>query len=807
MQTNSFRSTILRRIILFCITCVPVLVYGQNLRPIWNEVDTFDVELNKVGFEDLSGRIIIQPQFDFTLGFAEGLAAVSINGKWGYINEFGKFVIKPQFDDCKSFNKYGQAKVVVGGKVGIIDKTGRYLLKPLYDDCLGISSNGFAAIMVDGLWGYMDLSGKFVIQPQYMDCDTFDEYGLAPVKTLDNECGYIDTSGNFVIKLKADYCSPFNEKGLALVIADDKWGCIDRSGAYVFEPRFDNFTQFDNDGIAEARLEDGGEAGYMDQLGNFYTNRDAALYLSTNGESFLEFIDRMVLPWEKFLSDKQIVSPTAPSPENIKHIVEKEVGVWQQKGEFESTAEWQQRVNEKTRKEKIAEITQRFQTAYNQECKLYATKFAEAKREYAARYRVASDIYCTAKARDFAQQIFTLNPYDADNETFLISSNSFGDILLPVPKANAPLFKADWSTIKKNITAVFVPIGNDVALKSITFGDYTYDGNTKANYAVTNIDYNFAPIEMSNLDLAMSEYDFDQISSAPTVATISNPNAKTISATKVKPESRTLAVGSASDVDHNIPQSKATAKNTFAIVIANENYKNVESVENAANDGKIVAQYLTTTLGIPQKQVFAYTNASYGEMVDALDKMQNIAKAYSGTNYNVIFYYAGHGVPDEQSHEAYLLPIDGKPGNSAVNISLSKLYSTLGNLGASSVYVMLDACFSGSQRGDGMLAQARGVAIKAKAAEPQGNMIVLSAAQGDETAYPYQGKSHGLFTYYLLKKLQESSGNVTIGELSDYIIENVRKTSVLENNGKLQTPTVRASLSSGESWRNNKLVK
>jgi hypothetical protein len=138
---------------------------------------------------------------------------------------------------------------------------------------------------------------------------------------------------------------------------------------------------------------------------------------------------------------------------------------------------------------------------------------------------------------------------------------------------------------------------------------------------------------------------------------------------------------------------------------------------------------------------------------------------------------------------------------------LSKLYSTLGNLGASSVYVMLDACFSGSQRGDGMLAQARGVAIKAKAAEPQGNMIVLSAAQGDETAYPYQGKSHGLFTYYLLKKLQESSGNVTIGELSDYVIENVRKTSVLENNGKLQTPTVRASLSSGDAWRNNKLVK
>jgi uncharacterized caspase-like protein len=304
----------------------------------------------------------------------------------------------------------------------------------------------------------------------------------------------------------------------------------------------------------------------------------------------------------------------------------------------------------------------------------------------------------------------------------------------------------------------------------------------------------------------MSDYNFEQISSAPTI-TVSNPEAKTISATKVNPESRTLAVGSASDVDLNIPQSKATVKNTFAIVIANENYQNVERVENAANDGKIMAKYLTSTLGIPQDQVMTYTDASYGNMIDALDRIKNISQAYSGSDYNVIFYYAGHGVPDEQSHEAYLLPIDGKPGSTAVNIPLSKLYATLGDLGASAVYVMLDACFSGSQRGDGMLAQARGVAIKAKAAEPKGNMVVLSAAQGDETAYPYKGQNHGMFTYYLLKKLQESSGNVTIGELADYVIDNVKKTSVIKNNGKIQTPSVRASLSSGESWRNNKLVK
>jgi hypothetical protein len=59
----------------------------------------------------------------------------------------------------------------------------------------------------------------------------------------------------------------------------------------------------------------------------------------------------------------------------------------------------------------------------------------------------------------------------------------------------------------------------------------------------------------------------------------------------------------------------------------------------------------------------------------------------------------------------------------------------------------------------------------------------------------------------LLKKLQESSGKVTVGELADYIIDNVKKTSVIKNNGKIQTPTVSVSFSSEDNWRENRLVR
>ena len=99
-----------------------------------------------------------------------------------------------------------------------------------------------------------------------------------------------------------------------------------------------------------------------------------------------------------------------------------------------------------------------------------------------------------------------------------------------------------------------------------------------------------------------------------------------------------------------------------------------------------------------------------------------------------------------------------------------------------------------------MASSARGVAIKAKNSVPKGNMIVVSAATGNETAYPFKEKGHGLFTYFLLKKLKESKGNVNYGELVDYVQSEVSKKSIVENN-KSQTPTYSASPAVVDQWR------
>lgn len=260
-----------------------------------------------------------------------------------------------------------------------------------------------------------------------------------------------------------------------------------------------------------------------------------------------------------------------------------------------------------------------------------------------------------------------------------------------------------------------------------------------------------------------------------------------------------------SDIDKNIPEAINSTSNTFAIVIANETYNKEANVPYAVNDGNIFKEYCRNCLGIPEKNIHLITNATLNDIRHEVKWIQDVAEVYKG-DAKIIFYYAGHGIPDEKSKNAYLLPTDGYGSDVATGYSLENLYKTFGSLPSKSITVFLDACFSGAKRDGNMLASARGVAVKVKQTIPVGNMVVFTAAQGDETAYPYKEEEHGLFTYYLLKKLQETKGNATLGELSDYIKEQVERQSIVTN-GKLQSPSIMATSSIGNEWKNWTLNK
>lgn len=430
--------------------------------------------------------------------------------------------------------------------------------------------------------------------------------------------------------------------------------------------------------------------------------------------------------------------------------VEQFVNEWQKKGEFEKTAVWQARVNEQTRQQKIIELTKKAQTAY---LGLYSNDIKDD---------------------------FTLGKYDPDHETFLIESRIGGKLLVPVPIAKAEIFKNKFPSCVKKPTYFIQNDGIGIARCEFKLSDsevYTFSNQASLNYNIAQVEYNFDPITIN-----------------PNVPD-ENQGKQTIS---------TLALNAGkSDVDMDIPVSSMVNDKTFAVIISNENYQNEKKVDYANNDGYVFKEYCQKTLGIPAKNIHYRADATFNNIKHELNWIKQVSEAYNN-EANVIIYFAGHGVPDEYSHEAYLLPIDGISSDVSTGISLNTLYKSLGELPANKVFVFLDACFSGALRGTGMLASARGVAIKSKSDEPQGKMVVFSAATGQETAYPYKEKSHGMFTYFILKKLKDAKGDITLDELSDFVITNVKQQSIVVN-GKSQTPTVAASSSMANSWQSLKL--
>ncbi len=145
--------------------------------------------------------------FELADDFSEGLAAVEIDDKWGFIDRSGTIVVSPQYDSAMDF------------------------------------SEGLAAVSVNDKWGFIDQSGTIVIPielpSQYIAKGVFPSFkeGYVHIKVGD-KWGFIDQSGNFIITPQFDYANGFKE-GLATVKINDKWGFIDRSGKIVIAPLFD----------------------------------------------------------------------------------------------------------------------------------------------------------------------------------------------------------------------------------------------------------------------------------------------------------------------------------------------------------------------------------------------------------------------------------------------------------------------------------------------------------------------------------------------------------------------------------------
>jgi hypothetical protein len=295
----------------------------------------------KIGYINSIGKIVIKPIFDNANFFSEGLAAVEVGrkyysfqsigestgyyfdvdpkdidslesqavkavypvqGKWGFIDTLGQWIIMPYYDLAGSF-KDGLAPVNIGGyddeeggfgggKWGYVDKRDSQLIPPRFDGATDFSE-GLAAVDSGGKTGFIDKRGEWVITPQFQYAEPF-KYGVAlfrdekkqedryidkndqtyefppffaeqcSIKNVDGLYGIFDSTGKVIIPPSFQLLGPFIE-GRARAEVRYKWGIIDHAGKFIFQPQYDMVEDFSG-GRAAVRM--GVLWGYIDTSGN-----------------------------------------------------------------------------------------------------------------------------------------------------------------------------------------------------------------------------------------------------------------------------------------------------------------------------------------------------------------------------------------------------------------------------------------------------------------------------------------------------------------------------------------------------------
>lgn len=255
-----------------------------------------------------------------------------------------------------------------------------------------------------------------------------------------------------------------------------------------------------------------------------------------------------------------------------------------------------------------------------------------------------------------------------------------------------------------------------------------------------------------------------------------------------------------------IPFTTIKRPNSIALVLGVENYYELPIAPYAKNDADKFGKYLKDVLHVGEvvtltdKEISGFFFEKYfNPEVGILSR-----KIVKGET-ELFVYYSGHGIPDKEGKETYLVPFDGsadRPERTG-GYSLNNLFQSLNKLGAKNVTVILDACFSGATRQSETYAMnnitgEKGIGVKLKPLaerpwETNSNFRVLTSSSGSETSLGYDPAQVGLFTYFLCLGLQgEADKNMdkklTVEELMNYVKGNVSETSI-KIKGSIQTPT------------------
>jgi len=297
-----------------------------------SDFQSFGMSSRRQAYIDVTGKVVLGASvFQEAQRFSEGLAAVRVDKSgWGYIDQTGHFVIRPQFEGARPFSE-GLASVKIRGLWGFIDKTGRVVIAPQYQ-VVNSFSEGKAVVMngtpdssnneVNGspeakqlelvkgesrsfaigssqkgspevpahtrVVMIIDKNGRIAlslseneIQLNVFENARFSEGLIDAYDCARKKTGFMDAHGRFVIEPRYDEAAPFSE-GLARVAihehGEEQIGFVNHQGEFVIAPKFNTDSDFKNSSDFSEGL-----AGLTENLRPTYTEAERYVFIDRTG--------------------------------------------------------------------------------------------------------------------------------------------------------------------------------------------------------------------------------------------------------------------------------------------------------------------------------------------------------------------------------------------------------------------------------------------------------------------------------------------------------------------------------------------
>lgn len=194
----------------------------------------------------------------------------------------------------------------------------------------------------------------------------------------------------------------------------------------------------------------------------------------------------------------------------------------------------------------------------------------------------------------------------------------------------------------------------------------------------------------------------------------------------------------------------------YALIIGNNKYKSLRSLENAVNDATEIAQILESRYGFVKPKLL--TNATRDEILNALQEMESLVDEKS----SLLIYYAGHGTYREVDNRkvGFWQPVDADPVKRTNWIASDTILQSIKLMKAAHILIVADSCFSGALIPMG--------ADDQTADEPADLLLnlmemksrTLISSGGLHPSYDITGGGHSVFGGQFIEGLKNMSRNV-----------------------------------------------